>query len=31
MEHGEEDWVAVTVEAEEVLVEEEDADVGEVP
>lgn len=31
MEHGEEDGVAEAMEAEEVLVEEEDADVGEVP
>lgn len=31
VEHCEEDWVAVTVEAEEVLVEEEDTYVGEVP
>lgn len=31
VEHGEEDRVSVAVEAEEVLVEEEDSDVGEVP
>lgn len=31
MEHGEEDGIAVAVDAEEVLVEEEDADVGKVP
>ena len=31
VEHCEEDGVAVTVEAEEVLVEEEDTDVGKVP
>jgi len=31
VEHCEEDGEAVAVEAEEVLVEEEDADVGEVP
>lgn len=31
VEHGEEDGVAEAVEAEEVLVQEEDADVGEVP
>lgn len=31
MEHGKEDGEAVTVEAEEVLVEEENTDVGEVP
>lgn len=31
MEHCEEDGEAIAVEAEEVLVQEEDADVGEVP
>lgn len=31
MEHCEEDWVTVAIEAQQILVEKEDPDVGKVP